>query len=403
MASGYQNWSGGEPNDQDGEDCSEFYADGSGWNDLPCDWGGIDSYVVEYGTTLLGGGPTSASDSLTVTVAADTTTQSPTLTSPTSTSRQNALQLTYSLPEVPTGGTVTVAFNDGTTTTTLTMGNSQSVNTTVNLTSLASTSGVASTTGSSLADGTYTVTLSYQDYLGNLASTAVATAVIIDTTVLVPGVSTPSMHEVIRSSTYTATGTCETGATVSIASTSLQSNPTTVTCSSGAFSVLMTFVGGALNTEFTPSFTQTDLAGNVSGATTRLIRYAQQETGGGTRVLKHEEPEEMKPTPPVSTTPAPETQPSSVSTEQPGESHEILSLNAAPEVACSAHTFLTKAIKLGAKNNPEDVKLLEQFLNTYEQANLPVDGIYSREDYNAVIKWQEKYTDDVLKPWGLKK
>ncbi len=89
------------------------------------------------------------------------------------------------------------------------------------------------------------------------------------------------MHEVIRSSTYTATGTCETGATVSIASTSLQSNPTTVTCSSGAFSVLMTFVGGALNTEFTPSFTQTDLAGNVSGATTRLIRYAQQETGGG--------------------------------------------------------------------------------------------------------------------------
>jgi hypothetical protein len=49
------------------------------------------------------------------------------------------------------------------------------------------------------------------------------------------------------------------------------------------------------------------------------------------------------------------------------------------------------------------VKLLEAFLNKYENANLPVDGIYSREDFDAVIKWQEKHADDVLKPWGLKK
>lgn len=203
MASGYQNWSNNEPNDQDGEDCSEFYADGSGWNDLPCDWGGIDTYVVEYGTTLLGGGPVSDSDSLTVTVSADSTTQAPTLTSPTSTSLQNTLQLTYSLPEVPTAGTVNVSFNDGTTTTRLTMSDSRSVDTAVNLTNLASTSGlvsaiattgVVSTTATSLADGTYTVTLSYQDYLGNPASTDVETAVTIDTTAPVQSsiVVTPS-------------------------------------------------------------------------------------------------------------------------------------------------------------------------------------------------------------------
>jgi hypothetical protein len=95
---------------------------------------------------------------------------------------QNTLQLTYSLPEVPTPGTVNVSFNNGTTTTTLTMGNSQSVDTAVNLVSLASTSGVASATAGSLADGTYTVTLSYQDYLGNPMSTDVSSNVIIDTT-----------------------------------------------------------------------------------------------------------------------------------------------------------------------------------------------------------------------------
>ncbi len=135
---------------------------------------------MEYGAP--GNLPSVASDTLTITLSADTTTQAPTLTSPTSNSTQNTLQLTYSLPEVPTGGTVTVAFNDGTTTTTLTMGNSQSVNTAVNLASLISTSGVAATTAASLADGTYTVTLSYQDYLGNPASTDVESVVVIDTT-----------------------------------------------------------------------------------------------------------------------------------------------------------------------------------------------------------------------------
>ncbi len=62
------------------------------------------------------------------------------------------------------------------------MNNNQSVNTTVNLSSLTSTSGVSSATASSLADGTYTVTLSYQDYLGNPASTDIETSVTIDTT-----------------------------------------------------------------------------------------------------------------------------------------------------------------------------------------------------------------------------
>ena len=48
----YSNWVDGvEPNNYaDGEDCAQFYADGSGWNDLPCDGYTLSSYVVEYGT-----------------------------------------------------------------------------------------------------------------------------------------------------------------------------------------------------------------------------------------------------------------------------------------------------------------------------------------------------------------
>ena len=58
---------------------------------------------------------------------------------------------------------------------------------------------------------------------------------------------------------------------------------------------------------------------------------------------------------------------------------------------------------MNGKNNPEDVKLLEKFLNTFEGKNIPIDGIYSKDDFDAVVAWQEKYSDDILKPWGLKK
>lgn len=403
MASGYENWSSNEPNDQDGEDCSEFYSDGSGWNDLPCDWGGIDTYVVEYGTTLLGGGPVSDSDSLTVTVSADTTTQAPTLTSPTSNSSQNTLQLTYSLPEVPTGGTVTVAFNNGTTTTTLTMSDSQSVNTAVNLASLISTSGVAATTAASLADGTYTVTLSYQDYLGNLASTDVESVVVIDTTVLPVSVARPSDNETIQTTTSTSEGTCETGATISISNVHLQTNPTTVVCSGGVFSTSITFLSSGLNTPIALSFTQTDVAGNVSSATVKNVAYALQtgSGGGGGGQPKDEE----KKTPVVTTIPEQTvTLPPVNSAEVQEEAMQGTPLNTVEEkTSCKINEFLTRAVKLGRKNNPEDVKLLEQFLNKYENTNLPVDGYYSPEDFRAVVKWQEKHANDILTPWGLKK
>ncbi len=70
-------------------------------------------------------------------------------------------------------------------------------------------------------------------------------------------------------------------------------------------------------------------------------------------------------------------------------------------ISCQVPIYLTRPVSFGANNNPEDVKLLQRFLNTYEGYNLPVTGIYSATDKNAVIEWQEKYAEDILIPWGI--
>lgn len=90
---------------------------------MPCSHAGISTYIVEYGAPE--NLPNVASDTLDITLSADTTTQAPTLTSPASNSRQNTLQLVYSLPEVPTAGSVSVVFDNGTNTSTYIMNDTQ--------------------------------------------------------------------------------------------------------------------------------------------------------------------------------------------------------------------------------------------------------------------------------------
>ncbi|NMB92349.1 MAG: hypothetical protein GYA31_01860, partial [Parcubacteria group bacterium] len=61
--------------------------------------------------------------------------------------------------------------------------------------------------------------------------------------------------------------------------------------------------------------------------------------------------------------------------------------------------YLLKYIKLGADNDPEEVKKLESFLNEQLGINLPLDGIYDQADYNAVKQFQLLMKDKVLAPW----
>lgn len=72
-------------------------------------------------------------------------------------------------------------------------------------------------------------------------------------------------------------------------------------------------------------------------------------------------------------------------------------------LSCSDTLNLANPIRYGAQyiNNPADVRLVERFLNTYEGTSLAINGVYEYGDYLAVVKWQEKYSDNVLKPWGI--
>lgn len=75
------------------------------------------------------------------------------------------------------------------------------------------------------------------------------------------------------------------------------------------------------------------------------------------------------------------------------------SVPTAPGSVCSP--YLKEFIRLGAVNNPEEVKKLETFLNEKQGETLTVDGVYTAEDAEAVKRFQKKFASEVLGVWGL--
>jgi hypothetical protein len=47
-----------------------------------------------------------------------------------------------------------------------------------------------------------------------------------------------------------------------------------------------------------------------------------------------------------------------------------------------------------------EVRKLQTFLNNYEGEKLSIDGKYKKTDYDAVKRFQSKYSTDVLSPWS---
>lgn len=83
----------------------------------------------------------------------------------------------------------------------------------------------------------------------------------------------------------------------------------------------------------------------------------------------------------------------------PINSTTILTANGS---TCSTRIALASPVVFGLKNDPVDVKKLETFLNTYEGTKLQVNGLYGKEDYLAVKKWQLKYKTNILLPMKLR-
>ena len=65
-------------------------------------------------------------------------------------------------------------------------------------------------------------------------------------------------------------------------------------------------------------------------------------------------------------------------------------------------TIVTGNMRYGANNNINEVVALQNFLKNVEKLNVDVNGIFDLKTQNAVIAFQNKYSDVVLAPWGLR-
>jgi len=68
-------------------------------------------------------------------------------------------------------------------------------------------------------------------------------------------------------------------------------------------------------------------------------------------------------------------------------------------IRCSA--YLNDFVRAGENNSSVEVVKLENFLNTYQDEDLDINGIYEERDIMAVMRFQEKYRAQILAPWGL--
>lgn len=65
-------------------------------------------------------------------------------------------------------------------------------------------------------------------------------------------------------------------------------------------------------------------------------------------------------------------------------------------------SYVNSYLKKGADNDPAQVKNLQAFLRGVEKdTTVEVNGVFNDATYNAVSKFQSKYKDDVLTPWGV--
>ncbi|TSC86581.1 MAG: hypothetical protein G01um10148_567 [Parcubacteria group bacterium Gr01-1014_8] len=67
----------------------------------------------------------------------------------------------------------------------------------------------------------------------------------------------------------------------------------------------------------------------------------------------------------------------------------------------SCKPLLKGFVKVGQKNSPEDVRNLQTFLLVSEGDQIGASGVYDQKTINAVKKFQQKYAEYILTPWGV--
>ncbi|MDB5225503.1 MAG: exported protein of unknown function [Candidatus Adlerbacteria bacterium] len=77
---------------------------------------------------------------------------------------------------------------------------------------------------------------------------------------------------------------------------------------------------------------------------------------------------------------------------------EVLGAEIGP--VCSTPLLYT-FMRMGGKNDTEEVKLLQTFLGAHMNTTVAVTGLFGVETDAVVKKFQSQYADEVLAPWGL--
>lgn len=77
------------------------------------------------------------------------------------------------------------------------------------------------------------------------------------------------------------------------------------------------------------------------------------------------------------------------------------SVRTGPENVCATGNYITVFMRIGGDNAPSEVRKLQTYLNTYENAGLEVTGTFDVPTETAVKNLQSKYASEILAPWGV--
>jgi len=78
-----------------------------------------------------------------------------------------------------------------------------------------------------------------------------------------------------------------------------------------------------------------------------------------------------------------------------------LSLTSTGQVAgIQSCSYLEDHLHIDWNNDPLEVAKMQWFLREFEGYDLDVDGDYDQETHDRVVAFQERYSEDILEPWG---
>ncbi len=84
-----------------------------------------------------------------------------------------------------------------------------------------------------------------------------------------------------------------------------------------------------------------------------------------------------------------------------GRRHDITNLLSTGEIlGATSCSYLRDYLKIDWTNDRLEVLKLQSFLNVFEGENLQLTGVYDQATFDAVVRFQTKYSKDILEPWG---